>query len=112
MTTHVSGVSLAAGPVERLSGRVRRAPGTPLRECPPPFGLLLYFAAGSTRRPVHDECGCDVGGSAAAADCRWTCGGVLLSFRGRRALEKQKSEGLMLAAVDFGMTAFDVRLRL
>ena len=34
-------------------GCVRRTPGTPLRECPPPFGLLLYFAAGSTRCPPH-----------------------------------------------------------
>jgi len=66
MTIHVSGVSLAARPGaglwERLSGRVHRAPGTPLRECPPAFGLLLYFAAGSTRRPVHGECGCGVEG--------------------------------------------------
>jgi len=50
MTIHVSGVSLAARPsgwlLERLSGRVHRAPGTPLRECPPAFGLLLYFVRG------------------------------------------------------------------
>ena len=38
--------------------------------------------------------------------------GVPLSFRERRALEKQKSEGLVSAAVDFGMTAFGVRSRL
>jgi hypothetical protein len=35
------------------SGRLHRPPGTPLRECPPACGLLLYFAAGSTRRPAH-----------------------------------------------------------
>src|SRR5687767_7230953 len=35
------------------SGLVQRPPGTPLRECPPGFALLLYFAAGSTRCPVH-----------------------------------------------------------
>jgi hypothetical protein len=38
--------------------------------------------------------------------------GVPLSFRERRTADKQKSEGLMSAAVDFGMTAFDVRFRL
>jgi hypothetical protein len=30
----------------------------------------------------------------------------------RRAVGRQKSEGLVLAAVGFGMTAFDVRFRL
>jgi len=39
------------------------------------------------------------------------CGGVLLSSRERRAVGKQKSEGLVSVAVDFGMTAFDVRCR-
>ncbi len=34
-------------------GGVRRTPGTPLRECPPACGLLLDFAAGSTRCPAH-----------------------------------------------------------
>jgi len=96
MTIHVSGVSLAGWPwgwlLERLSGRVHRAPGTPLRECPPAFGLLLYFAAGSTRRPEHGECGCGVGGvggvggASAAADCRAMCGGEFLGFRERRAV--------------------------
>jgi hypothetical protein len=37
----------------RGSGRVHRPPGTPLRECPPACGLLLDFAAGSTRCPAH-----------------------------------------------------------
>jgi hypothetical protein len=32
--------------------------------------------------------------------------GVPLSFCERRAVNKQKSEGLVAAAVDFGMTAF------
>ncbi|KAI1691008.1 hypothetical protein DdX_22163 [Ditylenchus destructor] len=41
------------------SGCVHRPPGTPLRECPPACGLLLYFAAGSTRYPVHEtRCRC------------------------------------------------------
>jgi RHH-type proline utilization regulon transcriptional repressor/proline dehydrogenase/delta 1-pyrroline-5-carboxylate dehydrogenase len=35
------------------SGRVHRPSGTPLRECPPGFALLLDFAAGSTRCPAH-----------------------------------------------------------
>jgi hypothetical protein len=34
-------------------GGVHRTPGTPLRECPPACGLLLDFAAGSTRCPAH-----------------------------------------------------------
>ena len=112
MTIHVSGVSLAGWPwgwlLERLSGRVHRAPGTPLRECPPAFGLLLYFAAGSTRRPVHDECGCEVGGLSDAADCRWTCGRHIAELSRRRALEKQKFEAPVLAAIEFGLTKFDV----
>ena len=75
---------------------MHRPPGTPLRECPPAFGLLLYFAAGSTRRPVHGECGCGVGGLRWTADCRWMGGGVPLGFRERRALDKQEFEGLIL----------------
>ena len=39
---------------------------------------------------MHGECGCEVGGLTAAAD-------------------KQKSGGLVSAAVDFGMTVFNVR---
>lgn len=38
--------------------------------------------------------------------------GALLSFRGRRAVDKQKTEGLVSAAVDFGMTALNVRFKL
>jgi hypothetical protein len=34
-------------------GGVHKTPGTPLRECPPACGLLLDFAAGSTRCPAH-----------------------------------------------------------
>jgi hypothetical protein len=38
---------------EAGSGRVHRPPDAPLRECPPGFALLFYFAAGSTRWPAH-----------------------------------------------------------
>jgi hypothetical protein len=38
--------------------------------------------------------------------------GRTTELRERRAADKQKSEGLVSAAVDFGMTAFDVRFRL
>ncbi|MNK72761.1 hypothetical protein D3C87_922450 [compost metagenome] len=37
--------------------------------------------------------------------------GVLLSFRERQALAKQKPEGLVSAAVDICRTAFNVRFR-
>jgi len=36
--------------------------------------LLLNFAAGSTRCPVHDERGCGAGGLTSASDRRWACG--------------------------------------
>lgn len=38
--------------------------------------------------------------------------GVLPSFRERRALDKQKSKGLVSGAIDFGKTAFNGRFRL
>lgn len=40
------------------------------------------------------------------------CGGVLLSFRERRAVNKQKSEGLVSVALDIGTTTLNVRFRL
>ncbi|MNT97353.1 hypothetical protein D3C72_2396620 [compost metagenome] len=46
-------------------------------------------------------------------DGGWMCGGVLLSFRERHALAKQKKpEGLVPDAVDMDMAAFNVRFRL
>jgi hypothetical protein len=65
------------------SGGVHRTPGASLRECPPAFGLLLDFAAGSTRCSVHGG-GCEVGCSTAV--------GPPLSFArgGRRTSRNSK----------------------
>lgn len=48
----------------------------------------------------------------AAAGCGWTCGGMPLSFRERRAVDEQKSEVLVPAADDVGITTLKVRFRL
>jgi hypothetical protein len=112
-TTHPSGVSLAGGAL--LSGFQGGCTGRrvlPSANVPRPSGTSFI-----ARRGVPDALRTM---SAAARlvvrllrrDGRWACGGEPLSFRGRRAVGKQKSEGRELAAVDIDMTVFNVRVRL